>query len=196
MTADSGTWKKTWKCCLLGKLDRTSLIYRLVLDFWKHLSSLRPQVPLTWKSIRCFGESSQLFCNMQILLQQTLKNCCSCLPSPNPILTFCWISSHRITGGHAFSFTMGHQRKICSSSFKIWKENIWNTKVPAQAWRFREKSMLVIYRLELYHFFAFGCFCMHCSQRQNIPTELPVSCAEFYCCFLWGLPLSLFRQPI
>lgn len=70
MTADSGTWKKTWKCCLLGKLDRTNLIYRLVLDFWKHLSSLRPQVPLTWKSIRCFGESSQLFCNMQILLQQ------------------------------------------------------------------------------------------------------------------------------
>lgn len=62
VTADSGTWKKTWKCCLLGKLDRTNLIYRL--DFWKHLSSFRSQVPLTQKSIRCFWESSQLFCNM------------------------------------------------------------------------------------------------------------------------------------
>lgn len=167
VAADSGTWNKTWKCCLLGKLDRTNLIYRLVLDFWKHSSSLRPRVPLTWKSIRCFWACSHFVpCKF---------SCSSWLPSASPILTLSWIPWHRT----CLRQGQGHQGKVCSCRVKTWKGNIQSTKLSARAWGFGGESTLVIYRMELCCCLAFGYFC---SQRHKIPTELLRSCNEFCCC--------------
>lgn len=125
---DSGTWKKTWKCCLLGKLDRTNLIYRLVLDFQKHLSSLRPQVPLTWKSVRCFlriQSTVSYFVTCKFFCSKGKQKLQLLTPAPNYIQTFSWIFLHRLIGGCAFHSPMGDQGKLCSSRFKNLKRKTW-----------------------------------------------------------------------